>query len=55
MEMSQRFHLDYLPKVMEQALTGCRAILKIMDQAVRDHVTLVGSAGDWGNIAKQTR
>lgn len=38
MEMSQRFHLDHLPKVLEKALQGCRDIRKILDDAVRLHV-----------------
>lgn len=50
MEMSQRFHLDHLPKVMEQALAGCQEIQSILDKAVREHLTKVGSASDWGNI-----
>lgn len=52
MEMSQRFHLDNLPKVMEQALAGCREIQAIMETAVRKHLMQMGSAGDWSNIAK---
>ncbi|KDR24253.1 Exosome complex exonuclease RRP41, partial [Zootermopsis nevadensis] len=38
MEMSQRFHLDHLPKVVECALQGCRDIHQILDQAVRRHI-----------------
>ncbi|XP_001869459.2 exosome complex component RRP41 [Culex quinquefasciatus] len=52
MEMSQRFHLDHLPNVLETALQGCREVQKIIDQAVRDHVTQLGQAGDWGTVAK---
>uniref|UniRef100_A0A1B0GJ79 Putative exosome complex component RRP41 n=2 Tax=Lutzomyia longipalpis TaxID=7200 RepID=A0A1B0GJ79_LUTLO len=52
MEMSQRFHLDDLSKVLEHALEGCREVKKILDQAVREHVLKVGSAGDWGTITK---
>lgn len=37
-EMSQRFHLDHLPKVLEKALIGCKDIRNILDQAVREHV-----------------
>lgn len=52
MEMSQRFHLDHLQKVLEMALNGCKEVQKILDKAVREHLQHVGSAGDWGNIAK---
>lgn len=38
MEMSQRFHMDHLPKVLEKALAGCKDIKDILDQAVRVHV-----------------
>lgn len=47
MEMSQRFHLDHLPKVMETALQGCRDIRTILDQAVKNHVAEVGSSSGW--------
>lgn len=51
LEMSQRFHLDHLPKVMETAMEGCKEIQKIMDKAVREYVSLAGAASDWGNSA----
>merc|ERR1712013_508615 len=35
LEMSHRFHLDHLDKVMEVALAGCRDIHTILDAAVR--------------------
>lgn len=38
MEMSQRFHLDHLPKVLEKALIGCKDVRNILDEAVRAHV-----------------
>ncbi|XP_021916028.1 exosome complex component RRP41 isoform X2 [Zootermopsis nevadensis] len=47
MEMSQRFHLDHLPKVVECALQGCRDIHQILDQAVRRHIEVSGAVG-WG-------
>lgn len=47
MEMSQRFHLDHYPKVLAAALQGCKEIQKILDEAVREHVTKMGMAGDW--------
>lgn len=52
MEMSQRFHLDHLQKVLETALTGCKEIQNIFDKAVREHLAHVGSACDWGSISK---
>jgi len=48
MEMSQRFHLDHLPKVVERALQGCRDIHQILDQAVRRHIEVSGAAVRWG-------
>ncbi|XP_055706596.1 exosome complex component RRP41 [Phlebotomus papatasi] len=52
LEMSQRFHLDDLPRVLEYALAGCREVKRVLDQAVREHVLKIGSAGDWGAITK---
>lgn len=52
MEMSQRFHLDHLPKVLRTAMEGCREVQNILDKAVREHLTHVGSAGDWGSVGK---
>jgi hypothetical protein len=49
MEMSQRFHLDHLPKVVERALQGCRDIYQILDRAVRRHIEVSGAAVRWGN------
>lgn len=49
MEMTQRFHLDHLPKVLEKALKGCRDIQVILDQAVREHILSVGSSTGWTN------
>lgn len=51
LEMSQRFHLDHLPKVLKTAMDGCKEIRAIIDKAVREYSTQVGSAGDWGNNA----
>lgn len=47
MEMSQRFHLDSLPKVLEAATAGCKEVLDILDRAVREHLNQVGQTGDW--------
>ncbi|ETN62706.1 exosome complex component RRP41 [Anopheles aquasalis] len=52
MEMSQRFHLDHLPKVLETALKGCREVQNVIDRAVREHVTQLGQAGGWGSVNK---
>ena len=49
LEMSQRFHVDHLEKVMDAALKGCTDIYNILDKVVRKHVekspTLAGSPG----------
>uniref|UniRef100_A0A1B0A4K6 Uncharacterized protein n=1 Tax=Glossina pallidipes TaxID=7398 RepID=A0A1B0A4K6_GLOPL len=47
MEMSQRFHLEHLPKVLERALNGCRKIKAVMEKAVHKHLMQMGS-GDCG-------
>lgn len=47
MEISQRFHVDHLPKVLEQALQGCKDIRNILDEAVRNHVIDIGSSTGW--------
>lgn len=49
LEMSQRFHLDHLPKVLQTAMDGCKEIQKIIDKAVREYLSNVGAASDWGN------
>ncbi|RZC31927.1 RNase PH domain containing protein [Asbolus verrucosus] len=49
MEMSQRFHVDHLQKVLDQALRGCRDIKNILDEAVRSHIHDVGSSTGWAN------
>lgn len=47
--MSQRFHLDHLPKVLTKALEGCKDIKAILDEAVKNHVRELGSATGWAN------
>jgi len=47
LEMSHRFHLDHLDKVMEVALAGCRDIHTILDAAVRSHVARTGAQLGW--------
>lgn len=48
LEMSQRFHLDHLPKVLKTAMDGCKEVQKIIDKAVREYLAVVGAASDWG-------
>lgn len=48
MEMSQRFHLDHLEKVLNKALEGCKDIRQILDEAVRLHLRDLGSSTGWG-------
>lgn len=48
LQMSQRFHLDHLPKVLKKAMEGCKEIQTIIDRAVREYLAIVGSASDWG-------
>lgn len=43
MEMSQRFHLDHLEKVINTALEGCKNVQVILDEAVRRHLQQNGS------------
>ncbi|XP_034253233.1 exosome complex component RRP41 [Thrips palmi] len=50
MEMSQRFHSDHLPKVLERAIEGCKDIHQILDGAVRKHVEETGRASGWGQV-----
>lgn len=52
MEMSQRFHIDHLPKVLETALKGCSDIKAILDEIVRSHVQDFGSSSGWENRRK---
>lgn len=44
LEMSQRFHIDHLSKVLRTALKGCQDIRTILDEAVRNHVEEMLSA-----------
>lgn len=55
MEMSQRFHLDHLPKVLEKALQGCRDIKVILDEAVRRHVEEFGHSTGWANSSEKVK
>ncbi|CAG9813570.1 unnamed protein product [Phaedon cochleariae] len=51
MEMSQRFHMDHLEKVLNKALQGCKDIRQILDEAVRLHVRDIGSSTGWANTS----
>lgn len=47
LEMSQRFHIDHLGRVMDVALQGCQDIYEILDKEVRRHVAKGGVALGW--------
>ena len=47
LEMSHRFHMDHLEKVMDVALGGCRDIHALLDRAVRQHVANTGAQLGW--------
>jgi len=47
LEMSHRFHIDHLPKVIDVALEGCKNIYTIFDKAVRRHVSNTGASLGW--------
>ncbi|XP_044727371.1 exosome complex component RRP41 isoform X2 [Chrysoperla carnea] len=51
MDMSQRFHIDYLKQVLEVAIEGCKSVKKILDEVVRLHIAEVGSMSGWGKDA----
>lgn len=55
LEMSQRFHIDHLPKVLEKALQGCKDIKVILDEAVRNHVEDVGASIGWANTSEKIK
>ena len=46
-EMSQRFHMDHLDKVMSVALEGCQKIYQILDKEVRNHVATASADLGW--------
>ncbi|XP_044264119.1 exosome complex component RRP41-like [Tribolium madens] len=49
MEMSQRFHVDHLQKVLDKALQGCKDIKNILDEAVKSHIQDVGTSTGWAS------
>lgn len=51
LEMSQRFHVDHLEKVMDAALKGCTDIYNILDKVVRKHVEKSSSSLDLGSTS----
>ncbi|KAF5301207.1 hypothetical protein FQA39_LY10793 [Lamprigera yunnana] len=53
LEMSKRFHLDHLPKVLNVAVQGCKDIKVILDEAVKHHVEDVGSSIGWSSTAQK--
>ncbi|XP_046681456.1 exosome complex component RRP41 [Homalodisca vitripennis] len=55
MDMSQRFHLDHLKKVMDCAMQGCRDVYEILDRALREYLTEVGSSSAWGSVDISTQ
>lgn len=48
LEMSQRFHLDHLDRVMSVAMKGCKDIYDILDQVVRKHTATSSSSLELG-------
>ncbi|XP_065214532.1 exosome complex component RRP41 [Planococcus citri] len=50
LEMSQKFHIDHLPKVLNEAMNGCQQIYKILDDAIKTHLTDVGTVSGWGKL-----
>lgn len=50
MDMSQKFHLDHLKKVLDCALQGCRDVYEILDRAARENLTETGNASAWGSF-----
>ena len=48
LEMSHRFHLNHLDKVVEVAVNGCKDIYSILDRVVRRHVANTGE--QWTGI-----
>lgn len=50
LEMSQKFHIDHLPKVLNEAMNGCQQIYKILDDSIKVHLTDVGTISGWGKL-----
>lgn len=45
--MSQKFHIDHLPVVLNEALNGCRRIYEILDEYVKTHLNEIGTIAGW--------
>lgn len=48
MELSQKLHLDHLPRVLDCALKGCADIHAILDTAIKQHLIKVAGARGLG-------
>lgn len=46
--MSQKFHVDHLPLVLNEALDGCRQIYEILNDTVKTHLNEIGAISGWG-------
>lgn len=44
LEMNSRLHVDHLEKMLEVATKGCKDTYAILDQAVREHITILGTS-----------
>nr|CAG4645743.1 EOG090X0BHT [Lynceus sp. MCZ IZ 141354] len=47
MSLTQRFHVDYLDKVLDTAVKGCIDVASILERHVRNHVTKLGASTEW--------
>ncbi len=47
MELSSRVHLAHLDKLVEAALTGCKEVRKILDEAVHSHLAKTATQLGW--------
>lgn len=48
MEMSQRFHLDYLEPVLKTAMKGCDYTFRVLDLAVESYLSEIGGPNNFG-------
>ncbi|KAL1460759.1 hypothetical protein WDU94_012710 [Cyamophila willieti] len=58
MELSQKLHLDHLPRVLDCALKGCADIHAILDTAIKQHLIKVAGARGLGkkfHLGQQTQ
>ncbi|XP_014271122.1 exosome complex component RRP41 [Halyomorpha halys] len=47
-DMSQRFHLDFLEPVLKMAMKGCDYTFKVLDMAVESYLSEIGKPNNWG-------